>query len=245
MQNAVFLTSKDMSQVQRFWTGNALPLGLLKEIHLAKCPRRTPRMRPGALFPPGLLTSEDVKSGSRHTLPWDLTTGSETCWQMHGKFRLLKSRVKVWEILGIPALHTGMGLPPLSAWGGLMGLLYGAGGQSAFTRPQQQGCSFILSGTPTTILAAAEEDERTPPDAALGSATLPGHRPHTYPQVSDLTDVAPVALAVMQHLQPEGRRHHEARERSLPAPGVMDKTEGSRQGWPVQSSGGTDTGTEL
>lgn len=59
--------------------------------------------------------------------------------------------------------------------------------------------------TPTTIVAAAEGEERSTQDAALSPATMPGRCPHTYPQVADLTYVAPVPLAVVQHLGPEGR----------------------------------------
>lgn len=53
--NAVFLTSKDMDKAQWLWTGSALPLGLLQQIHSASAP--------GELGEWGLrpLTSEDVR----------------------------------------------------------------------------------------------------------------------------------------------------------------------------------------
>lgn len=46
--NAIFLTSKDTHKAQRLWTGNAVPLGLLLEIHSAECPRRALGRRPEA-----------------------------------------------------------------------------------------------------------------------------------------------------------------------------------------------------
>lgn len=70
--------------------------------------------------------------------------------------------------------------------------------------------------------------ENPRPDAALSLATLPEHCPHTYPQVTDLTYVAPVPLIVMQDLQPEKGGEDTEPEPSLPALGRVSSPQPRR-----------------